>query len=128
MGRCVLEQFVAKKIARKYSVQDVADSEYIISKTMNINDIADKDLSPIERIMKKYDENGDGVFDLHEVRNIVKDVQAAKQETKKTKQMMAGVLAVAMLLCGALLGLMFAANGTTIIVHTLGHSGLTDCI
>ena len=60
-----------------------------------------------------------------EVEAIVKDLEIAKKEAKNMGRLAICIAFISVLVCAALLGLMFAANGTTII---LGHSGLTDCI
>jgi hypothetical protein len=55
-------------------------------------------------IMSKYDKDGNGIFDLEEVRNIVRDIQA---EQKKSKQLGRAVMALFLLviiLIGALVG------------------------
>ena len=40
----------------------------------------------IGAIMKKYDKDGNGMFDVHEVRNIVQDIQHERQKSKQQKQ------------------------------------------
>ena len=76
-----------------------------------------------------YDTNNDGNFSMLEVeaivrgkRNffpfpsaIVKDMQTAQKEATNMGRLALAVAIVGLLFSGALLGLMFAANGTTII-------------
>ena len=70
--------------------------------------------------MKKYDSNGDGVFSIQEVREIVRDMDNAKKEAKNMGRLAAAVAIVGLVLCGALLGLMFAANEASKEGHVKG--------
>ena len=36
----------------------------------------------IGAIMKKYDKDGNGMFDVHEVRNILQDIQLERKKSK----------------------------------------------
>ena len=50
-----------------------------------------------------------------EVQAIVKDLEIAKKEARNMGRLAMCIAFISFLVCGALLGLMFAANGTTII-------------
>merc|ERR1719454_2380800 len=67
-------------------------------------------LIKVDQHMKKYDVDGDGVFSPDEVRNIVRDMEEAEQQAKNMGRLAAVVFVTALCLCGALLGLMFAAK------------------
>jgi hypothetical protein len=67
-------------------------------------------LVKLDQHMAKYDTDGDGVFSPEEVRNIVRDMESAEQSAKNMGKLAAIVAIVGLCLCGALLGLMFAAN------------------
>ena len=58
----------------------------------------------IAGVMSKYDTNGDGVFSVTEVRQIVNDVQAQRSLNKQLKKVSFGLAALVVLLIGALIG------------------------
>lgn len=76
------------------------------------------DLSPLEKIIKNYDVNRDGTFSISEVKAIVQDMDAAKKNARNMGRLAGVVVLIVMLLCGALLGLMFAANEASKEEHT----------
>jgi len=77
-------------------------------------------LGPLELAMKKYDTNGDGNFDVFEVREIVRDFTEAKKDAKNMGRLAGAIAVVGLVLCGALLGLMFAANEASKEGHVKG--------
>jgi len=80
----------------------------------------DGKLSDVEKACKKYDTNGDGVFSLLEVEAVVRDMKAAENEAKNMGRLATVVMIVGLLVCGALLGLMFAANEASKESHVKG--------
>jgi len=80
----------------------------------------DGKLSDLERICMKYDTNNDGNFSMLEVEAIVKDMQTAQKEAKNMGRLALAVAIVGLLFCGALLGLMFAANEASKESHVKG--------
>lgn len=77
-------------------------------------------LIKLDQHMRKYDVDGDGVFSPDEVRNIVRDMEEAEQQAKNMGRLAAVVFVTALCLCGALLGLMFAANEASKEGHISG--------
>ena len=76
-------------------------------------------------IMRKYDKDGNGIFDLNEVRAIVHDIQA---EQKKSKQLGRAVMALFLLvivLIGALVGTAIA--GAMIGGEAIKESKVPNC-
>jgi len=70
----------------------------------------DGKLSAVEEMMKKYDTDGDGTFSIQEVKEIVRDMESAQKQAKNMGRLAAAIAVVGLVLCAALLGLMFAAN------------------
>jgi hypothetical protein len=110
------------------AAKDVTDTpvfanalERTLSKRSALYDAdGDGKLSPIEEICKKYDTDGDGTFSIQEVKEIVRDMDSAKNQAKNMGRLAAAVAIVAICLCGALLGLMFAANEASKEGHVKG--------
>jgi len=80
----------------------------------------DGKLSDLERVCMKYDTNADGTFSMLEVKAIVQDMQTAKKQAKNMGRLAAGIAIVSLLICGALFGLMFAANEGSKESHVKG--------
>ena len=64
----------------------------------------------MERTCKKYDVDGDGVFSILEVERIVEDMQSAKKEATNMFRVAIAAIFTSLIMCGVLMGLMFAAN------------------
>jgi hypothetical protein len=89
----------------------------------NIYDMdGDGQLNEIEKICQKYDTNGDGEFSIREVRAIVEDVQEAKKQASQLQKIASGLFVVMIIVCGLLLGLMFAANEASKESHVEGSA------
>jgi len=67
-------------------------------------------LNELERTCKKYDVDGDGVFSILEVERIVEDMQSAKKEATNMFRVAIAAIFSSLIMCGVLMGLMFAAN------------------
>lgn len=80
----------------------------------------DGQLGDLERMMMKYDTDGNGTFSASEVREIVRDMEQAKKEARNMGRLALAVAVVGILLAGALLGLMFAANEASKENHVKG--------
>ena len=101
------------------------DANFIMQRTLSKRSAlydADGDgkLSAVEEMMKKYDTDGDGTFSIQEVKEIVRDMETAKKSAKNMGRLAAAVAIVGICLCGALLGLMFAANEASKEGHVKG--------
>ena len=66
--------------------------------------------SELEKACAKYDTNGDGTFSILEVQAVVRDMEQAKKDARNMGRLAAGVLVVAICLCGVLVALMIGAN------------------
>ena len=55
-------------------------------------------LDNFERVVRKYDANGDGVFDVNEVKNIVTDLHRSEAKTTQWKRMAATLAGVVLVL------------------------------
>jgi hypothetical protein len=92
-----------------------------LSKRFNPYDAdGDGQLSALEEICQKYDTNGDGSFSIVEVKAIVEDMQTAKTRAKNMGRLAAAIALISIVLCGVLLGLMFAANEASKESHVNG--------
>jgi len=76
-------------------------------------------------IMTKYDKDGNGVFDIKEVRNIVHDVMNLKLKNKQLHKMVAGLVVVVFLLIGALVGTSIV--GAVVGGERIKESKVPDC-
>ena len=76
-------------------------------------------------IMTKYDKDGNGVFDIEEVRNIVHDVMNLKLKNKQLHKMVAGLVVVVFLLIGALVGTSIV--GAVVGGERIKESKVPDC-
>jgi len=80
----------------------------------------DGQLSDLEKICQKYDTNRDGSFSMAEVERIVEDMQAAEKKAANIGKLAALIALVFLVVCGALLGLVFAANEASKESHVEG--------
>merc|ERR1719240_2441321 len=65
---------------------------------------------PVDAILAKYDKNGDGVFQIEEVRGIVHDVMKKGQENKMLKKFTGVLTGIIMATLVAMFGVSFAAG------------------
>ena len=115
------------KGGRRPTMQELDDAKFVKSCTIDkqskdhMYDVdGDGELDALEIIMKRYDTNGDGVFDLHEVREIVRDAVHHEAHHKHYKRVALAMLIGALCVCGVMLGLMMAANEASKESHVVG--------
>merc|ERR1719272_705105 len=75
---------------------------------------------PIGQLMNRYDTDGNGTFDVGEVRQIINDVQAAKAQTKVLQKITAGLLGAIILLAGVMFVTSFVAGDMLKESHNVG--------
>ena len=77
-------------------------------------------LDDLEITMIKYDADGNGTFDISEVKAIMFDMEKKTQEANSLRKKLHLVVAVGMVIIALLLGLMLGANEVTKENHTTG--------
>ena len=80
---------------------------------------------PIGHIMRKYDKDGNGVFDIAEVRNIVDDVQKEKAKSKQLLRAVMFLVVMVFVLIGALVGTSIV--GAVVGGERIKESKVPDC-
>ena len=65
---------------------------------------------PISQHIKKYDVNGDGQFELGEVKRIIEELEKDEAQVKSLKKVVAGVVFVSLLFMGVMLGIILGVS------------------
>ena len=107
----------------------------------NEGDIKDKDTTAAEsiakatgtkfgedavaQVMKKYDVNGDGVFDIAEVRQIVNDIMAQQGQNKQLKKYVILLSLIMFAMCFAMFGVSLVAGMALKDSKVVGGSTMT---
>ena len=66
--------------------------------------------NPVEALMDKYDVNGDGVFQVEEVKSIIRDVMQQAQMNKMLKKFVGVLVLIILAVLFAMFGVSFAAG------------------
>jgi len=79
---------------------------------------ADGQLDEIDKMMMKYDADCSGCFSIAEVKSIIHDLEASKQNTKNLARALGLTIIIALVVIGALIGLMIMSIEVTKENHT----------
>jgi len=79
---------------------------------------ADGQLDEIDKLMMKYDADCSGCFSIAEVKSIIHDLEASKQNTKNLARALGLTVIIALVVIGALIGLMIMSIEVTKENHT----------
>jgi hypothetical protein len=75
---------------------------------------------PISQHIKKYDVNGDGQFELGEVKRIIEELEKDEAQVKSLKKVVAGVVFVSLVFMGVMMGIILGANELSKETHAKG--------
>ena len=65
---------------------------------------------PISQHIKRYDVNGDGKFELGEVKKIIEELERDEAQVKSLKKVVAGVVLVSVIFMGVMLGIIIGVS------------------